>query len=79
MKSWVGMASRDFAAPNGSTIQIIEGRQLKYMLKEHLGLSRGTHSVPAGVLRDHPEHPPHVVIVHRRSHRRREHQPVILP
>ena len=36
--SWVGKASRDFAARNGSRIQIIEGRQLKYMLKEHLGL-----------------------------------------
>jgi restriction system protein len=35
--SWVGKASRDFAARNGSRIQIIEGRQLKYMLKEHLG------------------------------------------
>ena len=30
--------SRDFAARNGSRIEIIEGRQLKYMLKEHLGL-----------------------------------------
>ena len=36
--SWVGKASRDFAARNGSRIQIIEGRQLKYMLKEHLDL-----------------------------------------
>jgi hypothetical protein len=36
--SWVGKASRDFAARNGSRIEIIEGRQLKYMLKEHLGL-----------------------------------------
>jgi restriction system protein len=36
--SWVGKASRDFAARNGSRIQIIEGRQLKYLLKEHLGL-----------------------------------------
>jgi restriction system protein len=36
--SWVGKASRDFAARNGSRIQIIEGRQPKYMLKEHLGL-----------------------------------------
>lgn len=36
--SWVGKASRDFAARNGSRIQIVEGRQLKYMLKEHLGL-----------------------------------------
>jgi restriction system protein len=35
--SWVGKASRDFAARNGDRIQIIEGRQLKYMLKEHLG------------------------------------------
>src|ERR1700683_1911923 len=31
------------------------------------------------VLRDRPEHPPHVVIIHRRPHRRREHQPVVLP
>ena len=31
-------SSRDFAARNGSRIEIIEGRQLKYMLKEHLGL-----------------------------------------
>ena len=36
--SWVGKASRDFAMRNGSRIQIIEGRQLKHMLKEHLGL-----------------------------------------
>jgi len=36
--SWVGKASRDFAARNGSRIQIIEGRQLKYLLQEHLGL-----------------------------------------
>jgi restriction system protein len=35
--SWVGKASRDFAAANGR-IQIIEGRNLKHMLKEHLGL-----------------------------------------
>ena len=37
--SWVGKASRDFAARNGSRIEIIEGRQLKYLLKEHLGLN----------------------------------------
>jgi restriction system protein len=36
--SWVGKASRDFAARNGSRIQIIEGRHLKYLLQEHLGL-----------------------------------------
>ena len=36
--SWVGKASRDFAARNGSRIEIIEGRQLKSLLKEHLGL-----------------------------------------
>jgi hypothetical protein len=30
-------ASRDFASANGR-IQIIEGRNLKHMLKEHLGL-----------------------------------------
>jgi len=35
--SWVGTASRDFAARNGR-IEIIEGRQLKSMLLEHLGL-----------------------------------------
>jgi len=35
--SWVGKASRDFAARNGR-IQIIEGRHLKAMLLEHLGL-----------------------------------------
>jgi restriction system protein len=36
--SWVGKASRDFAARNGSRIEIIEGRHLKSMLREHLGL-----------------------------------------
>jgi restriction system protein len=36
--SWVGKASRDFAARNGSRIEIIEGRHLKSLLKEHLGL-----------------------------------------
>ena len=36
--SWVGKASRDFAARNGSRIQIIEGRELKYLLKRHLKL-----------------------------------------
>jgi restriction system protein len=36
--SWVGKASRDFAARNGSRIEIIEGRQLRYLLKKHLGL-----------------------------------------
>jgi restriction system protein len=35
--SWVGKASRDFAARNGR-IEIIEGRHLKSMLMEHLGL-----------------------------------------
>ena len=35
--SWVGKASRDFAAANGR-IEIIEGRNLKAMLKEHLNL-----------------------------------------
>jgi restriction system protein len=35
--SWVGKASRDFAARNGR-IEIIEGRHLKSMLLEHLGL-----------------------------------------
>jgi restriction system protein len=36
--SWVGKASRDFAARNGSRIEIIEGRHLKYLLKKHLSL-----------------------------------------
>jgi restriction system protein len=36
--SWVGKASRDFAARNGSRIEIIEGRHLKYLLKNHFGL-----------------------------------------
>jgi restriction system protein len=35
--SWVGKASRDFAAANGR-IEIIEGRHLKSLLKEHLNL-----------------------------------------
>lgn len=35
--SWVGKASRDFAARNGR-IEIIEGRHLKAMLLEHLGM-----------------------------------------
>jgi restriction system protein len=35
--SWVGKASRDFAARNGR-IEIIEGRHLKSLLMEHLGL-----------------------------------------
>ena len=35
--SWVGKASRDFAARNGR-IQIIEGRDLKSLLLEHLSL-----------------------------------------
>lgn len=35
--SWVGKASRDFAARNGR-IEIIEGRHLKSMLLEHLDL-----------------------------------------
>ena len=35
--SWVGKASRDFAARNGR-IEIIEGRQLKSLLLEHFGL-----------------------------------------
>ncbi len=36
--SWVGKASRDFAARNGSRIEIIEGRHLKFLLKKYLGL-----------------------------------------
>ena len=35
--SWVGKASRDFAARNGR-IESIEGRHLKSMLLEYLGL-----------------------------------------
>lgn len=35
--SWVGKASRDFAARNGR-IEIIEGRQLKALLLEYLEL-----------------------------------------
>lgn len=35
--SWVGKASRDFAARNGR-IEILEGRHLKAMLQEYLGL-----------------------------------------
>ncbi|MGC9671430.1 restriction endonuclease, partial [Planosporangium sp. 12N6] len=47
--SWVGKASRDFAAANGR-IQIIEGRNLKHMLKEHLGLDVliGLEKLPPG-------------------------------
>jgi restriction system protein len=35
--SWVGQASREFAARNGR-MEIIEGRQLRHLLKEHLGV-----------------------------------------
>jgi hypothetical protein len=35
--SWVGEAARDLAARNGR-IEIIEGRQLRAMLQEHLGI-----------------------------------------
>jgi restriction system protein len=35
--SWVGKASRDFAARNGR-MEIIDGRQLKSLLREHLGI-----------------------------------------
>ncbi|GAA2374260.1 hypothetical protein GCM10010432_34240 [Catellatospora methionotrophica] len=35
--SWVGKASRDFAYANGR-IEIIEGRHLKSLLKEHLDI-----------------------------------------
>jgi restriction system protein len=35
--SWVGKAGRDFVSRNGR-IEIVEGTQLKAMLKEHLGL-----------------------------------------
>lgn len=48
--SWVGKASRDFAARNGSRIEIIEGRHLKFLLKKHLGLDVliGLPSLPPG-------------------------------
>jgi restriction system protein len=36
--SWVGKASRDFAARNGNRIEIIEGPHLKNLLHEYLGL-----------------------------------------
>lgn len=47
--SWVGNASRDFAAANGRIV-IIEGRELKYLLKEHLGLDVliGLEKLPPG-------------------------------
>ena len=47
--SWVGKASRDFAAANGR-IEIIEGRNLKHMLNEHLGLDVliGLDKIPPG-------------------------------
>lgn len=35
--SWVGQASREFAARNGR-MDIIDGRNLRHLLKEHLGL-----------------------------------------
>lgn len=35
--SWVGKASRDFAARNGR-IEIVDGRQLKALLRDHLGI-----------------------------------------
>jgi len=47
--SWVGKASRDFAARNGR-IEIIEGRHLKSLLLEHLGLDAliGLPQLPPG-------------------------------
>ncbi|MFZ0227474.1 MAG: hypothetical protein WAL41_11120 [Mycobacterium sp.] len=36
--SWVGKAARNFAAHNGNRIQIIEGRELKRLIREHLGI-----------------------------------------
>ncbi|RQX15197.1 restriction endonuclease [Micromonospora ureilytica] len=47
--SWVGKASRDFAAANGR-IEIIEGRNLKHLLREHLGLDVliGLEKIPPG-------------------------------
>jgi hypothetical protein len=47
--SWVSKESRDFAFRHGR-IEIIEGQQLKYMLKEHLGLDAliGLPRVPPG-------------------------------
>jgi restriction system protein len=52
--SWVGKASRDFAARNGR-IEIIEGRNLKAMLHEHLDLDVliGLPKSPPGWDRDH--------------------------
>src|SRR5271154_5675244 len=48
--SWVGKASRDFAARNGSRIEIIEGRHLKSLLRQHLGLDAliGLPKLPPG-------------------------------
>jgi restriction system protein len=48
--SWVGKASRDFAARNGNRIQIIEGRELKHLLREHLGIDAliGLPKLPPG-------------------------------
>jgi restriction system protein len=47
--SWVGKASRDFATANGRIV-IIEGRELKYLLKEHLDLDVliGLQKLPPG-------------------------------
>jgi restriction system protein len=47
--SWVGKASRDFAAANGR-IEIIEGRNLKHLLKQYLGLDVliGLEKLPPG-------------------------------
>ena len=46
-------------------------------IRAHLHASLPRH--PPGVLGDLREHPPQIVIIHRRHPRRGEHQPVILP
>lgn len=46
--SWVGKASRDFAARNGR-MEIVDGRQLKALLRDHLGID---------ALISLPKHPP---------------------
>ena len=51
--SWVGKASRDFATRNGR-IEIIEGRHLKALLREHLGIDVliGLPKLPLGWARE---------------------------
>jgi restriction system protein len=47
--SWVGKAGHDFAERNGA-IEVIDGRQLRFLLKEHLGLDAriGLKKLPPG-------------------------------